>query len=137
MIRVVADTNVYVSALLFGGAPEEVLLLARTGSISLHSSAAIQEELNRVLAAKFGWKSSRVRAAQAALSKFTVAEIPKAVVKAVAEDDSDNRVLECALAARAHVIVSGDRHLRKLRNFQGIPILSPREFLAGLPEFGD
>jgi len=137
MIRVVADTNVYVSALLFGGAPEEVLLLARTGSISLHSSAAIQEELNRVLAVKFGWESSQVRAAQAALGRFTVAEIPKTVVKAVSEDDSDNRVLECALAAQAHVIVSGDRHLRKLRNFQGIPILSPREFLAGLPEFGD
>ncbi len=137
MIRVVADTNVYVSELLFGGTPDEVLLLARTGSISLHSSAAIQEELNRVLAVKFGWESSQVRAAQAALGRFTVAEIPKTVVKAVSEDDSDNRVLECALAAQAHVIVSGDRHLRKLRNFQGIPILSPREFLAGLPEFGD
>lgn len=137
MIRVVADTNVYVSALLFGGAPEEVLLLARTGSVSLHISAAIQEELRRVLEEKFGWESTRVYAALAALAKFTTVEIPRTEVNAVAADPSDNPVLECALAAQAHVIVSGDRHLRKLRTFRGISILTPREFLAGLPELGD
>ena len=134
MIRAVADTNVYVSALLFGGAPEEFLSLARAGHISLHISSAIREELRRVLEEKFGWESTGVRAALAALAKFTTVEIPQTEVQAIAEDSSDNRVLECALAAQAHVIVSGDRHLRKLRNFRGIRIMNPREFLANLPE---
>lgn len=134
MIRVVADTNVYVSALLFGGAPEEVLSLARAGHIALHISPAIREELRRVLAEKFGWENSQVRAVLTALAKFTIVEIPNTEVNAIAEDPCDNRILECALAAEAQAIVSGDRHLRRLRIFRGIPILTPREFLGELPK---
>lgn len=48
------------------------------------------------------------------------------------EDESDNRILECAVAAKAEIIVSGDRHLRDLGEFRGIRILSPAEFLATL-----
>ena len=135
MIRVVADTNVYVSALLFGGAPEEVLLLAQAGTFSLYISPAIREELSRVLAQKFGWEQTRVRAALSAIAGFTIEAIPNTSVNAVAEDAADNRILECALAAQAHVIVSGDQHLRRLRRFRHIPILTPREFLGELPKW--
>ncbi len=55
--------------------------------------------------------------------------IPQRRVNAVREDPDDNRIVECALAAGADVIVSGDRHLLKLGACEGIAILTPREFL--------
>lgn len=134
MIRVVADTNVYVSALVFGGAPEEVLLLAQAGAFSLYISPAIREELSRVLAEKFGWEETRVRAALGAIAGFTIPAIPNTAVNVIAEDAADNRILECALEASAEVIVSGDQHLLRLKKFRGIVILNPRQFLATIAE---
>jgi uncharacterized protein len=54
---------------------------------------------------------------------------PQIVVRAVPDDPDDNRILECALAADAWFIVSGDRHLLTLRAYQSMSIVSPREFL--------
>ena len=132
MIRVVADTNVYISALLFGGVPEEVLNLARAGAFSLYISSDIRKELSRVLSAKFGWDERRVRRAQSVLANFTLTAIPTIRVSTIIEDEADNRILECALAAGAQFIVSGDRHLLRLGKFRRIAILTPREFLAEL-----
>lgn len=55
---------------------------------------------------------------------------PSERLSIIAEDPSDNRVLECALSAHADAIVSGDRHLLVLKVFRGIPILSPQVFLV-------
>jgi predicted nucleic acid-binding protein len=59
---------------------------------------------------------------------------PSFVLDAVSDDPDDNRVLECAVEGKANIVVSGDRHLRKLRSYAGIPILTVRQFLetAGL-----
>jgi len=51
-------------------------------------------------------------------------------VNVIREDEPDNRILECALAAKADVIVTGDQHLLKLKRFPGILVASPREFLS-------
>jgi hypothetical protein len=56
---------------------------------------------------------------------------PQIVVRAVPDDPDDDRILECALAATAHFIVSGDRHLLALTNYKSISIVSPRQFIAG------
>jgi uncharacterized protein len=56
--------------------------------------------------------------------------IPRRRVNAVKEDPDDNRILECALAAGADVIVSGDGHLLRLTEYEGIAILTPRAFLT-------
>ena len=132
MIRVVADTNVYISALIFHGLPEEILALAQSGAFSLYISPAIQQELSSVLARKFGWDQQRLRDALSFLTEFVRVVIPKAVVTVIAGDEPDNRILECALEARAHVILTGDRHLLRLKNFQGTNILGLRDFLSGL-----
>jgi len=132
VLRVVADTNVYISALNFGGAPDQVLALARRGRIEMFVSKPILDEIEGVLKGKFQWPPSRRRQALTALSEFAKEVKPTERVAAVEKDEPDNRVLECALAARATIIVSGDSHFRELGSFQRIRILSPRAFLDAI-----
>ena len=135
-MRAVADTNVYISALNFGGTAEEVLTRARAGALELVTSPSILTEVEGVLIRKFHWSGSRAREATALIREFTRVVHPETPVRIVTEDEPDNRILECALAAEAEVIISGDTHLHQLRVFQGIPIMGPREFLERHPHRG-
>lgn len=129
MLRVVADTNVYISALNFGGVPDQVLVLARRGRIKMFVSKPILDEIDGVLKRKFQWPLSRAREALAGICEFAKEVKPTERVAVIEKDEPDNRVLECALAAKATIVVSGDSHLRDLGSFQRIRILSPRAFL--------
>ncbi|MGH2458624.1 MAG: putative toxin-antitoxin system toxin component, PIN family [Chloroflexota bacterium] len=128
MTRVVADTNVYISALLFGGLPGTFLDLALAGSFTLVISAALLAELAETLDRKFGVSPGDVVAIRAKLAGTAVLVEPTATLDVVPDDPDDNRVLECALAGQAEMIVSGDRHLRKLGAYAGIPIVTVRQF---------
>ena len=121
MPRIVAYTNIYISALNFSGMADEVLALGRAGPIL--------DEIGGVLARKFRWSATRVREARAAIGDFTVLVHPREPVSVVREDEADNRILECARAAGAGAIVTGDHHLLELRRFGGVRITTPREFL--------
>jgi putative PIN family toxin of toxin-antitoxin system len=127
--RIVADTNIYISALNFAGSADKVLALGRAGLIEICISPAILDEIGGVLARKFRWSATRVREARSAISGFTVAVHPREPVSVILEDEADNRILECALAAGADAIVTGDHHLLQLRHFRGVRITSPREDL--------
>jgi putative PIN family toxin of toxin-antitoxin system len=129
-VRVVADTNVYISALNFGGTADEVLALARTQAILLFVSPSILQEVEGVLLSKFQWSAARTRQAIAGIREFAQVVQPKESVHVIKDDEPDNRVLECALEAQADVLITGDRHLRQLRIFRNIRILSPGDFLA-------
>ena len=129
MPRIVADTNIYISALNFSGKADEVLALGRAGLIEIHISPAILDEIGGVLARKFRWSATRVREARAAIGDFTVLVHPRQPVSVVREDEADNRILECARAAGADAIVTGDHHLLELGRFGGVRITTPREFL--------
>jgi len=127
--RIVADTNIYISALNFAGSADKVLALGRAGLIEICISPAILDEIGGVLARKFRWSATRVREARSAISGFTVAVHPREPVSVILEDEADNRILECALTAGADAIVTGDHHLLQLRHFRGVRITSPREYL--------
>lgn len=129
MPRVVADTNVYISALNFAGTADEVLALGRAGVIRIFISQPIIDEIAGVLVRKFRWTAPRVREAARAIRGFAVLVNPSESVNVVREDEPDNRILECALAAGADAIVTGDQHLLKLTRFRDIMIVSPRGFL--------
>lgn len=135
-MRAVADTNVYISALNFGGTAEEVLTLARARAFDLFTSPSILAEVEGVLIRKFHWSARRAREAIELVREFTRVVNPETSVAVITEDEPDNRILECALAARAEVILSGDTHLRALRAFQGIPIMGLREFLERYRHLG-
>ena len=130
MIKVVADTNVYVSAILFGGNCEAILALARAGIVELFVSPAIQRELRSVLGHTFGWPEPRIRDSVAEVNALASLVRPSVRLSGILGHEEDHRILECALAAHADFLVTGDkRHLLPLKAFRGIRIVSPREFL--------
>jgi putative PIN family toxin of toxin-antitoxin system len=128
-VRAVADTNVYISALNFGGTAEGVLALARAGTVTLFVSSSILDEVEGSLIKKFEWSARSARDAITAIRGFTTVVRPREVVRVIVNDDPDNRILECAVEARADVVITGDHDLRQLGAFRNIRIQSPRQFL--------
>ncbi|MGH7236835.1 MAG: putative toxin-antitoxin system toxin component, PIN family, partial [Nitrospiraceae bacterium] len=127
MIRTVADTNVYVSAIVFGGTCESILALSRVGVVELFTSPAMQRELKTVLSQTFGWTSPQVREALAEVAALASIVRPTVKLSGILTHDQDHRILECALAANAEFLVTGDkRHLQPLKTFRGVRIVSPR-----------
>jgi len=127
-MRVVLDTNVYLSAILFGGTPERVLDGARAGACDLLLSQAILDEVVGVLRRKFAFTGRQLADVERELRLRTAWVVTSSRLRVVPDDADDDRVLECALDGGADVVVSGDRHLLGLGQFRGVPILSPAEF---------
>jgi putative PIN family toxin of toxin-antitoxin system len=123
VIRVPADSNIYISALHFGGPPDKFLDLARTGVIHLTISDDILAEVTRVLRDKFGWSKEALSMAQARIADFTVRVQPARKLDTVKEDPTDNRILECAVAGKSEYLVTRDNHLLKLKSFVGTQMI--------------
>lgn len=130
MPRVVLDTNVLVSAVHFGGPPEELLLLANQGAIQLFISPFILEETSTVLRKKLGWENKRIKGLLKAIEEVAAIIEPETELTVIKNDAADNRILECAVDAKADFLVTGDkRHLLPLRHYKGIRIITPRQCL--------
>ena len=127
--KVTADTNVYISALSFGGIPERILQLARAGALDLAISDVILLEIERVLALKFHWASAPLRDALLEIATYTTRVQPIERLDIVTADPSDNRILECAIEAHSEYIVTGDSHLLRVGDYRGISILRPSDLL--------
>jgi putative PIN family toxin of toxin-antitoxin system len=129
MIRVVFDTNVYISALMFGGLPGSLLDLAFLQSFILIISPALMDELDEKLRLKFEVSAEDAAIIRAKLEGNAEIVIPDVVLDAIEDDPDDNRVLECAVKGSADYIVTGDRHLLKLGTYEAISIVTVRQFL--------
>jgi len=128
-MRVVADTNILISAFLFGGLPRVFLERGLAGAFSLVTSGALLDELDEKLNGKFAVPENKRRAFLSQLKSKASVVNPSFVLDAVPDDPDDNRVLECAVAGKANCIVSGDRHLLRLGSYEGIAILTVRRFI--------
>lgn len=128
MIRIVIDTNVYISALVFDGKPAIVLQLAEALGIELVTSLELESELVETLTSKFGWAAQRVREATERLWERAHWVSPEPL-SGIVRDPNDNHVLAAAAAAGSQFIVTGDRDLLALTSFQGVRILTPTAFL--------
>ena len=134
-MKVVLDTNVWVSALVFpGGTCDQVLqYFIQQPAIEIIASPFILQEFERVLREKLELSSQETELALQTLRIMTAFVEPKERIRAVREKDADNRVLECAVAAEADLLVTGDtKHLLPLKIFRGIPIRSPRPVIDRL-----
>jgi len=130
VIRTVADSNIYLSAILFGGRSDEIRRLAIEGTIQLFVSELILAEIAGVLKRKFKWSDWQIAEALNDTRAYTTLVTPAMTLAVIKEDEADNRVLECAVEAKAQYIVSGDkRHLQPLGIYEGIKVLSLKEFL--------
>jgi putative PIN family toxin of toxin-antitoxin system len=128
-VKAVLDTNVLVSGLLWRGAPYRCLLAAQAGLFDLAISQEIMDELARVLTEKFHFTDEEVRASADFILRIGRMAETAGSLRAVKDDPDDDKFLETALAAEAQVIVSGDHHLIDLKEFRGIRVLKPSEFL--------
>ncbi len=130
-MRVVLDTNVLISALVFPDSkPDKILAQARRHDIELFISLFILSELERVLREKFHFTKKESSAVVTAVRAFAHVITPLERIAVVTAKDDDNRILECAIAAQAAFLVTGDkRHLLPLRTYRGIKIVTPAEFL--------
>lgn len=128
-MRVVFDTNVLVSALVFpGGRGEEALLRILAERDSLILSKAILDELLGVLARKFARDAEELSRVAVFLAEVSTLVKPARRVK-VLRDDPDNRILECAAAGRAGLIVTGDEALLALGEFEGVRVVRLADYL--------
>ena len=128
--RIVLDTNVLISAILFGGPPREALNLVISGTVDCSLSLAILDELRDVLRRpKFGF--SPEQSVNVLEELHAVCDIinPMVQINVITTDPDDNRILECAIESNATLIVSGDRHLLDLIEFRGIKIVTPIAYL--------
>jgi putative PIN family toxin of toxin-antitoxin system len=130
-MRVVLDTNVLLSALaLPGSKPDQVLHRIRRGEVELFLSAFILAELERILRDKFRFTKRQTEERVRDIRRLATLVEPTERIAVVAAKDDDNRILECALAARADYLVTGDKeHLLPLRSIGETQIVTPADFL--------
>jgi putative PIN family toxin of toxin-antitoxin system len=133
--RVVLDTNVLISAFLFGGAPRQIVELIIAGVIDCSLSPAILDEVRGVLQRpKFGLSPRQAMSIVDELGGLCDVVNPSASIRRVIADPDDDRVLECAIEARADAVVSGDTHLLACGTYKDILILNPSDFLQAMRE---
>ncbi len=136
-MRVVADTNIVVSGLLWRGNPRRVLDAARDGIIELFTSTILLEELEDVLSReKFALRLevAKVTAHDLVLGYAALAAVVEAesIEPVILADPDDDAVLACALAAQCEVITSGDSHLFDLKQYKEVRILTASELVSEL-----
>jgi uncharacterized protein len=128
-VRVVFDTNILVSALVFpGGRGDAALQRIIEEQDELVLSKPILDELLGILARKFSRDAEELARVAVLLSEVATIVSPRRRLRVV-KDEPDNRVLECALTGRAQAIVTGDHALLALRNFRGVRLLSLRDYM--------
>jgi len=128
-MRVVFDTNIFISALVIpGSVAEKAILKILEGHDQLVISKAIINEILEVLARKFSRDRENLSRVAVWLSDIGVLVRPKQKIH-VLEDEPDNRILESAVEGNAEAIVTGDKRMLDLERFQNISIIRLREYL--------
>lgn len=128
--KVVFDTNILISSFVFpDGIVREIMNLAIFKKIKIYTSHSILLEYCDVLKKKFKWTDDEIKENIRILSKILQIIEVDLNINAVSEDNTDNKIIECAVKVDADFIISGDKHLLKLKIFKNILIIKPAEFL--------
>ena len=126
----VLDSNVLISGFSFsGGNPDAILNLLRHGNIHVHISAFILDEVSRAWRRRFAWDESRIEEALLFLRTYCTVVDPLQVASVSGLTDADNRVLDCAVDGGVQYLVTGDRGIQRINEYQGVSIVSQAEFL--------
>ena len=124
--RIVIDTNIYISAIFWGGKPRAIVDLGRSGQVLIFTSSEIEEET------KFGLSDEEAAQILLDFSTFTVPVKVSRRIAVIDDDPDDDKFIECAVASRAGFIVSGDKHLLDLKGYEGIEIMKAADFLFNI-----
>ena len=129
-MKVVLDTNVFVSGIFFAGVPGQILEAWRGGKVQLVLSPEIVEEYVEVLhrLEKLYSPMKVEPIIELVLAGAEIVTVPP-LEKPISADPDDDKFIACALASKAKVIISGDKHLLDMDGFQGLEISMPSEFI--------
>jgi putative PIN family toxin of toxin-antitoxin system len=134
-VEVVIDTNVLVSAALSGGKPYRVLSMAEDGEVTSVTSPGIIGELRDVLTRdSLPFTEDQVEEMASKIISISRFIEPQTDLEVIDEDPDDDKILETAVAGNVDLIVSGDSHLKQIREYNGIEIYSPTTFLEKISE---
>jgi uncharacterized protein len=129
-MKIVLDTNVLISGIFFSGPPSQILAAWQKRKIQFVASADILDEYIRVvddLSDHFpDLEASGILEVIAANIELVM---PEKIDKQICDDPEDDKFFACALAGKAKIIVSGDKHLLRVKGYRGVKVLSPRDFL--------
>lgn len=129
---VVADTNIFISGIFWTGASYKFIRLAETNIIDVFISKEIISELVRVLKRDFDYPDNKIKTTIYSICLYAKMIELKNIPDVVKNDSSDNHILACALEADADYIITGDYHLLDIKEYSGIKIIKPEEFLEVL-----
>ncbi len=131
MLRIVADTNIDISALFWRGNPYKLIHLCFEGKAKLVVSKPIIEELERVLLTGEKFRMEREDVAMYSRIILINSDLvaPNFTLKVIEKDPADDRILECAVEGEADYLVSGNKHLLEVKEFQGIKIITAKQLL--------
>ncbi len=132
--RVVFDTNIWISGLLWRGKPYQCLLLARAKLIQAVYCPSMVAELSQKLRQVFGFSENHIQAVLYDLRRVAEKVEITGDLHIIADDPDDDKFVECALVAGASLIVSGDHHLLDLGEYEGICVITAAEFMARFAE---
>ncbi len=128
--KIIVDTNIYISAIFWGGKPREIIELGRSGNIWIFTSIEIENEIDEKLRLKFNLDADEAVKVLLDFSAFTIPVKTTKRIIAVADDPDDDKFIECTISCGADYIVSGDRHLLALKEYEGIRIINAADFLS-------
>jgi uncharacterized protein len=128
-VKVVFDTNIFISALVFPGSiAEKAIIRIIGGKDTLLISKAILDELLLTLARKFSKDPEQLSKVAVNLNEMSLT-IESGEKVSILVDDADNRILECAVAGEANFIVTGDKEMLLLKSYKGIKIITLNQYL--------
>lgn len=127
--RITPDSNILISAFMFGGNPLRLMEMALNKEVSLFISDEILQETLRVLRDKFGLLRERMAQSEQYINACCEQVKTGSGINVIKEDPDDNRVLECAEAAGCEFIITGDLDLLRLGKYGNIRIMTVRSFL--------
>ena len=129
-MKIVLDTNVFISGIFFSGPPYQILKAWEKGSFQILLSQDILDEYHRVaheLSSKFS--SVDISPIIEMVTVHGQFVDTKDLDIVACEDPDDDKFIECAIAGKCRIIISGDKHLLKLSGYQDITVLNPRNFV--------
>jgi putative PIN family toxin of toxin-antitoxin system len=129
-VKIVLDTNVFISGVFFGGPPYQILDAWRHGKIEIVLSEDIFDEYQRIATElSRQLKGIDISVFLDLLTVNAIWVFAPRIPFSVSTDPDDDKFISCALASRTKVIVSGDKHLLNISGFRGVEVLTPRSFL--------
>ena len=134
-MKLVLDTNIYISAFLWGGKPKEILERAIEGKDEVFISRAIKDEIFEVLKRpSFKVNETAIEALMREIEDISELVIVTERIERLCRDIDDNAIIECAVGAEAEYIITGDNDLLVLKSYRKIKIVNTSEYLRIIEE---